>query len=383
MNVTLFLERLREIHRWYEEQNDWIPDGYRERIRFYPFVSDTSRYHLLQKGYWSYLFFAQAIPTIEFGLQMQPGKAYKEWPVYQNFEGELSHLYAPHLGTFIPVLNFCDTYQEKKFSDISANWEQNLKIWEPLIELFEAKPYLNTLKEYAFNPANRPAEDAHTNLMQYRNFWKSLDASEAQELYHGYVEQLNDDSDWLPDALPPENLGIWKPRILTMLASRANSILKDSNVGWTIPFLWEGYIQPHGADFQDVNFYHELNKVSATRNGMELFADTLRIYAPEVDFQQVNHPLYKTLYPLSKAFRKYTGEEHYQAALELEADNKPLEAWNVLVSASYWAGVNGHPDLVAKHWQYAITLCEKQNWTDAHEALTLQWKWFKQYQSSK
>jgi hypothetical protein len=89
--------------------------------------------------------------------------------------------------------------------------------------------------------------------------------------------------------------------------------------------------------------------------------------------------LYKTLAPLRKDFNGYQGEEHYQAALELIAQNKPLEAWNALVSASYWAGANRQSDYVEKHWQKAIELCKNQNWEDAYDALTTQWEWYRNY----
>ncbi len=376
--IPQFISKLHSIRKDLEIKNEKITGGYREVLLFYPITDDTTRYQMLRRGYWSYLFFGAAIEHVAYGLQIRPGKSFLEWPVHRNSDGDYSHLFAPGIATFLPFLYLRKLQDEDRFSTVSLNWNYIMEVCEPIVELFGTKPYLETFKNYAFDTANQPEESKEANLTRYLRFWKLFDTSKGHDLYHEYVDRLNDDSEWLPEEFPEEDLGIWETRIKVMLASRAYQLTtEDPNESSTIPIVWQGYTMPHGADFQDVNYGHYHTSVCATRNAMHRFAKDIYLFGSDESMRL--HPLYKTLDPLSKAFRKYAGEEHYQAALEIEAQGKPLEAWNALVSASYWAGANGHPDLVAKHWQYAITLCEKQSWTEAHEALTLQWEWYQEY----
>ena len=145
-------------------------------------------------------------------------------------------------------------------------------------------------------------------------------------------------------------------------------------------FVIEGFLQPHGYDAEDLEFTHH-PKTIMSKISVHAIAGYFDLVNDELPKKFLKSHLYEAGLKINQNFNAYQGEEHYQAALVLESEGKPLEAWNALVSASYWAGINNRPEYVEKHWQKAIEICEKQNWADALDALSTQWDWYQDYKS--
>ena len=225
---------------------------------------------------------------------------------------------------------------------------------------------------------NQPGERKEDNVSKYLQFWLHYDKTEGHSILRETINLLNEDKKWLPGALPPGDLGIWETRIKNLLMSRAKSNRVIYGNEKVKDFIIEGFLQPHGYDAEDIVFSQ-----TPTYNTSKSSVDAVTGYfklAPELLPETfLKSHFYEAAVQIDKSFNGYKGQEHYQAALVLESEGKPLEAWNALVSASYWAGVNGDPDGVEKHWQKAIEICEKQNWIDALDALTTQWDWYQDY----
>lgn len=104
-------------------------------------------------------------------------------------------------------------------------------------------------------------------------------------------------------------------------------------------------------------------------------------FNPELRYfsKMSNHPLYEVGQILSKSKNGYDGDAHIEAAKTIDEElNDPLMAWDALVSAGYWSGVNfGIPNMDA--WKSAIDLSEKHGWKEIHEVLTDQLEFYNHY----
>lgn len=253
----------------------------------------------------------------------------------------------------------------------------------PLLALFGTiAEDIDYLKDYAFTPENKPTNKEKDYIENYLRFWLYFEKTLGHKILLETINLLNEDKKWLPDALPSGDLGIWETRIKNLLMSRAKSNRVIYGNEHIKDFLVEGFLEPHGYDAEDLIFTHSpiINTSKVSINAIVGYFTLEPERLPE-SFTKSN--FYEAALQIDKNFNAYRGEAHYQAALDLETEGKPLEAWNALLSASYWAGVNGDPDGVEKHWHKAIEICEKQNWADAHEALSTQWDWYQDYKSKK
>ncbi|MBY8961756.1 hypothetical protein KJK34_03215 [Flavobacterium sp. D11R37] len=378
MNINEFQKELLEVNDFLEKESKKINLNYIGYIGFYLRVLDKDKYEALNKGYWSSYFFGHLTDGVSLSLRIFPNSTFKNWSIVQNMEGDFASTFSNNISNLIPIAQLGMLLHKDLFGYVSKDWHIFSRLIDPLLDIFVSRDKLNYIKDYAFNPLNQPISNNKQNsLSNYLKFWFHYDQSEGHKIMREIIEKLQFDENWLPNSFSHDNLGIWETRIKNMLMSRAYFLTNRSSFEHNKNFLWEGYQQPHGYDFSDFEYSHYLQLIR-TKNGIHFFAEQIKLFATHIDPEILNHPLYTTLKPLSNDFNAYVGEEHYQAALLLYQD-KPLDAWNALVSASYWAGVNGRPDLVEKHWQKAIELCQNQNWTDALDALTYQWEWYQNY----
>lgn len=381
MKPSEFLRELEKIRPWLEAESKNLPNSYREYLGFYPFISDTDRFKALKQGYWSSFFFASLIEEVNISSRIFPAIRFEDWPIYQSQRGSYSYTFCNLLSNFVAFSQVGMLLRKDSFPFISEDWDVLMKLAYPLLKLFKGNDEMEYIKEYAFDSNNQPVSNApKDNLLNYLDFWFHYDKSPEHAILREIISQLNNDKKWLPDNLPNEDLGIWETRIKNLLMSRAKSNRVIYGNERVKEFIIEGFLQPHGYDAEDILFSHypisNMSKISI--NAVVGYFNLVPELLPE-SFRDSH--LYNAALEIDNNFNGYRGEQHYQAALVLESENKPLEAWNALVSASYWAGVNGDSDGVEKHWQKAIEICEKQNWNDAHDALSTQWEWYQDYKS--
>jgi hypothetical protein len=381
MKPVEFITELEKIKLWLEKESEKLPYKYGEYLGFF-LGSDELKYNALRGGYWSSFFFARITDKINISLRIIPETELVDWPVYKSYQGIYSYTFCNKMSNFIAFNQIGLLLNKNLFSYVNNDWDTLMALALPLFRVFGTDDQLQYIKEYAFNPENQPtSNEEKDNVIKYLEFWNHYDKSEGHKILRETITGLNEDKKWLPDSIPAEDLGIWETRIKNLLMSRAKSNRVIYGNERVKEFILEGFLQPHGYDAEDLIFTHypvsNMSKISinAVVDYFNLAKDTL----PQ---EFVKSHFFQAALDIDKSFNAYRGEEHYKAALILESENKPLEAWNALVSASYWAGVNNSPENVEKHWQAAIKLCKKQNWTDAFEALTYQWEWYQEYKKT-
>ncbi len=379
MNPRNFISELKKIKLWLENEDKNLDRNYREYIGFYPLALDKEKYRALAKGYWSSFFFARITDKSNITLRIFPDFTFHDWPVLQNTEGEYSYTICNSLSNFAAFNQIRMLLKNKFFDSVSKNWETTNNLLKPLLELFGTTNEMEFIKEYAFDPDNKPATDEdEDNIKKYLEFWFHYDKSNGHKVLRELIDALKEDEDWLPETMPKSDMRIWETRIKIMLMLNAKMTRSLHPKETVDKFIWEGYTQPHGYDSTTIVFSHYPSS-NPSESSIWTISDYFNLYKDDFNKTESQRLLSDAADKIVKSFKAYDGKEHYEAALILEQENKPLEAWNALISASYWAGLNGKTELVETSWQKAIELCQSQNWTDALDALTYQWEWYQDY----
>ncbi len=373
MKLKKFLSDLQDINDRLKQQKLEVP--YIEYLGFYPEIMPDDKYSMLSKGYWSSFFFAGYLEGEVIGMRILPEKSYTNWPIHQNNGGMMSYTVSPSLSTFIAFCQADLLMKTYGFIRVSKDWETVMELCKPLLELFGGFQEMHFIKEYASNLENKPeSNDPKANLSSYLLFWNRFDTDPGHPVLRDLIEQLQEDIEWLPESIPG-NAGHWETRIHHLLMSRAGVEWNVHEQVKVLSFISAGLRQPNGYD-QEYSIFSHFPAEVVPKNAISGIISFFDIVEQENLGVFADTYLYRAALRINEDFNGYDGEEHYLAALEFESENKPLDAWNALLNASYWAGANDFPDAVEIHWKKAIELCEKQNWTDAHEALTLQWEWY-------
>ncbi len=377
MKLLAFLRQLSEISIELHQKEP----QYWEYLGFHPYIQDTDKILMLKRGYWSTFFWGSIVQGEGVGSRIFPNLHFEEWSVQQN-SGDTSFTISPSPNAFLASRQGRILFWEECFENVSKNWSYTKELASPFLSLLDGNAAWDLVESYAFDLNNKPHGDSlYDNQELYRMFWNILDTSHGHSVLRNLIDNLWQDFEYLPIAVPEGNLGCWETRIKNILMAQAEKESELYEVERVVPFLMAGFMQPHGYDPEEgAHLFHFPNFSLTSTNSLSPVLSYFQYHESEFPATFKDDLQFKAIKQLMGTGRlTYCGTEHYQAALELEAQGKPLEAWNALVSASYWAGVNGYPEEVDKHWQQAIDLCEKQNWTDAHEALTLQWEWYSNY----
>lgn len=381
MKPTEFLNELEKVKLWLEEEQKGLEKNYREYIGFYAEVHPEDKFEALNKGYWSTLFFARLADHVSVGARIFPQLSLKEWSIQQNTDGDYSYTICDKLANFIAFNQTEMLLYNSAFDSVSKNWDTTMHLLKPLLKLFRAANEMEFVKEHAFNPDNKPETNkVLKNLPKYLKFWFHYDKSHGHKVLRELIDALDQDRDWLPESMPEGDLGIWETRIRIMLMLRAKikRIMYSKDI--TDKYIWAGYLQPHGYDSLDIAFTHYPSS-TPSESSIWVASSSFNLYKDDFKETETRQLLSDAARKIDSSFKAYNGKEHYEAALILEKEGKPLEAWNALVSAGYWSGLNRHTEIMEDSWQKAIELCSDQNWEDALDALTYQWEWYQNYKS--
>ncbi len=220
-------------------------------------------------------------------------------------------------------------------------------------------------------------EDVYEKI--YREFWNNCNDNSEQKRYDALLDKAINKTFFKPD-LEPLNFGMWNNRMSSILAISTYFNLKwDFNDKQDI--YWQFLTQAHGVDtVKEVGFLPDSSTNSSNR--LIIFAeefDTNPNLERKFSQQIVEHPLYDAIQEIRLKKQTYLGEKHVEAAAFFDLElNDPLNSWNALISASYWAGKQQN-QAIEPIWEAAIYLAEKENWTEIHHALTDQYAFYNFY----
>ena len=328
----------------------------------------------LLAGKWSALHFSiwNDLDTA-VGLKIVPNLDGRSWPVYWLFpEGTMR---SSRLDTYLPFIHsevlFSFPSSGKKYLD---TWQHRYELLLPVQELFGGTSTdFDELRDIVFNK-NQWAKggkqygkvpDKATVDARYRKFWLERDKSTGCRYLFDLLDKVSTDDKYLPELASP-NLGVYEPRVKMIIAMRANKLGIDINR------MLDGLMMPHGFDSEDI-FPKYIPAYNLDRHLLAL--------AERVGLDYENEEDWKTI-PEMMAFKIITDQMNGDsgmafleaASIRDEKFKQPILAWNNLVSAGFWTGINmGNTKKCIKAQavivKAAIHLCKKNKWVEAEEVL--------------
>lgn len=336
--------------------------------------------NIFRTGFWSVVPFA--FETYEtFGIKLCPNKKIKESSiVLGDNNGFLT--FSNNLSNFIPFGQLEMLRNPKFIKYILDDWQLLEELSLPFREYTNRLDSLEFLKEYLHNKDKLKYLENSSEFYAkvYLDFWNHYYDTPQQKEYVKLMESMVNDKSYLPD-FEIKDYGIWNTRAYNALAQRAYSKTNYRNVVEFEKYNFQSVIQPHGFDPVEYAFDILPHAASTTLelDGIISFFDT----NPDLEWEYSNnikeHPLFSVLEVIKKNKSTYNGGAHLEAAKAIDEElNDPVMAWDALISAGYWSGVNlGEPNI--KAWKAAIDLSEKHGWTEINEVLIDQLEFYNHY----
>lgn len=330
---------------------------------------------ILQIGQWYVALFSFETYN-SYAIKLSPNKKLLESPVCLRSRGDHS-LFSNNLANFLPMrqLRMLDTSDFVQY--ILDDWQLLEELSLPLRQYTNSLDSLEFLKEYLHNDdkliyLENPSE-YYTKI--YLDFWNHYYNTQQQKEYVELMNSMIKDQSYLPD-FEINDYGVWNTRAYNAIGQRAYTLI-DIETEKKENQFWQSFIQPHGFDAVEFDF----GFIPYTTSSSFQLDTIISKFIPELGYfsKMKNHPLYPVGQILSKNKSSYTGDAHIEAAKAIDEElNDPIMAWDALVSAGYWSGVNfGEPNMNA--WKAAIDLSEKHGWTEINEVLTDQLEFYNHY----
>jgi hypothetical protein len=337
--------------------------------------------NIFRSGYWSVAPFAFEDYN-NFAIKLTPNKELLNSQIVAKSKIDFWTI-SPNMKCFITMswlrfLNDIDVIN----GEIKKNWQLLEELSLPFREYTKDLKSLEFLKAYLNEKDNlkylENSGEYYTKV--YLDFWNFHNDSPKQKEYTKLIQTMMEDKSYLPD-FEIKDYGVWNTKAYNSLTRRAYSYdLFNLSEEKKADFYWEGFIQSHG--FDAASYLTEILPQTSESSDSQLittigFANSNRIYQFPKEMQ--NHPLFLPLERIIKSSKSYNGDAHIEAAKRIDNElGNPAMAWNALVSAGYWSGVNfKEPNIDA--WKAAIDLSEKHGWREINEVLIDQLEFYNHY----
>lgn len=311
-----------------------------------------------------------------YAIKLTPNKKLADSPVCLR-SGWDHYSFSNSLITFLSFrqLKMLNTPNFAQY--ILDDWQILEELSMPFREYTNGLDTLEFLNEYLHNKdkqkyLSNPAE-FYTNV--YLDFWNHYYPARQQKEYVQLMHSMIKDESYFPD-FKVEDYGIWNTRAYNAIGQRAYTLINIKTEEKENQ-LWQSFIQPHGFDAVEFDF----GFIPYTTSSSFQLDPIISKFNPELGYfsKWRSHPLYEAGQILNKNKSAYNGHAHIKAAKVIDEELKdPVMAWNALVSAGYWSGVNfGRPNMEA--WNAAIDLSGRHGWTEIYEVLTDQLEFYNYY----
>jgi len=337
--------------------------------------------NIFKLGYWSLVPFAFGTHN-NYAIKLNPKEKIIKSPIIyiNNSDGIL---FSPNLKNFLnfQLLNYL-TSQSLLENIILKNWNEFKEKSSLFLEYTNGEDTLSFLNDYIHSSKIveylKNPDLGYSKI--YLDFWNHYNKSEKQKIYSKNILSMADDTGYLPKF---ENIdfGIWNNRMFNSLAHRAYSRL-DLNFDKSKEYYWKYITQQHGFDSLEQDFGIVPNSSSATSRAIGNIIDKFNPELNTITSKEIlNHPLYDAIQDLRIKRSGYMGEKHVEAAKILDLEhNDPYAAWDALVTASYWAGLN-RSKAIEPIWEAAIFLSEKEGWNEINKVLIQQYEYYNTYKN--
>lgn len=330
---------------------------------------------IFRLGYWSSVPFAFEDYN-NFAIKLTPQESLRSMPIIMGYESEYV-TFSNNLANFLPMrqLRMLDTPDALQY--ILDDWQLLEDISLPFREYTDSIDSLEFLKVYLLNKDKfRYLKNPSKFYIQiYLDFWNHYYNTTQQKEYANLIYSLIEDKSYLPE-FKIKDYGIWNARAYNAIGRRAYNLINIEAEEKENQF-WQSFIQPHGFDAVEVDFGF-IPYPTSTNFQLD---GVISKFIPELGYfaKMSDHPLYEVGQIISKNKNIYNGDAHVEAAKVIDEElNDSIMAWDALVSAGYWSGVNfGNPNINA--WKAAIDLSEKHGWAEINEVLVDQLEFYNHY----
>lgn len=307
-----------------------------------------------------------------YAIRLTPNKNLLDSPVCLRSGGD-HFTFSNNLANFLPFRQLRMLQKSNFVQYILDDWQLLEELSAPFREYTNSLDSLQFLKEYLTNAENRKylGNPSEFYSKVYLDFWNHYYPTPQQKEYVNLMGSMIDDENHLPDVALID-YGIWNTRAYNAIGQRAYSLINIKTEDKEHHF-WQSFVQPHGFDPMEFDF----GFIPYTTSTSFQLNTIISKFNPELGYfsKWSDHPLYEAGQILNKDKNAYNGHAHLKAAKELD---DPRMAWDALVSAGYWSGVNfGKPNIEA--WRAAIDLSEKHGWTEISEVLVDQLDFYNHY----
>ena len=338
--------------------------------------------NLYKKGFWSVVPFAFDGTSI-IGVRMLPNFKVNQMPVVEYYpELGSSITFSPNLESIVTFGNVRNLKTKKYCGYILEDLEDTDKLSAPLFEYFESENNLEVLSKYLseINTDDFFKDDVKAKEEIFKTLWSYYNNSTIEKSKNELFNSLINDSFYIPNSIDAD-FGVWNTFVNNTLAQRAASYNIETSNYWE--YIWKGALEAQGFDTASVNITKTRPYPNLAKYEMKYVASYFdfknKVFYDQIPEKYKNHPIFEATQEIYLNNKTYVGDKHLVAAAILDEEhNDPLGAWNALITASYWAGVNS-PGAIPIYWKAAITLAERYNWTEIHEVLVQQLEFYMKY----
>ena len=338
--------------------------------------------NLYKKGFWSVVPFAFDGNDV-IGVRVIPNSNVKDLPIVKSCSKVgTSITFSPNLESLVVfgIIEYLGDKEDCEF--LLEDFEDFEDLSKPLFNYVKSKTNLSYFKTYIseINVDDFFKDEVKANEEMFKTLWLHYNDTTVEKSKDELFTKLINNPSYIPNNLDID-YGVWNTFVNNTLAQRAISYGIESSNYWK--YIWKGALESHGFDpaiasIKESKPYHRIGNYAIKHIASYLNPKNKGFYDSIPD-EYKNHPIFEATQEIYLNNKTYVGDKHLVAAAILDEEhNDPLGAWNALITASYWAGVNS-PGAIPIYWKAAITLAERYNWTEIHEVLVQQLEFYMKY----
>ncbi len=366
----MIVEKVKQLETVF---NNFNPDD-KKYLGFFPVPDKDKVKQFLSKGRWTILI-TDTHPKFQLahGLRIIPNLVSDLWPVYELTQINTAFLLTPNIASYVTFSHYRTLRRiQGKHESYQSNWDKYVSILLPYYSHFGKENTIDELREYVNNEKYWVAESkGELSDDDYVFYMSKHSNSDNVSFIISLIDKLEADKNFIP-GIPEKELGIWKSRVLNIIGERATiRATSDRNPTEVENQIFEYFKQPHGYDTEDIAVKIQPNDSASSQQQFWQLVNGFISYSNRTHPLGItDQPEYIALLALKeKGQGGYQGVEHIEAAAILDSEmNEPVRAWNCLLSAGYWAGLN-KPELQTTIMEAAIYLCRKHNWIEAADSV--------------
>ena len=334
-------------------------------------------YRFYSKGFFDHLLLGFDSDNYTLvGLRILPNKPINKWPLVYFYRGGNSVMECPNLESIVPFLLKFSIECQDTFVVYNKDIENVKKYYKPIFEALDTPEAYQYFIDYILNQDNKPKEiddyeDIYKKLgrdaREYVRVTRDFDTSEGYQVFLDVVRQIERNEKVVPE-IASKDYGAWTTRIYKPLGLEAWDDDLKTSIENRVLCIWRSFIEPHSYDPISTSppsvFSHDSTD---TGHFNSKILDGIHSYKDEFPQELKEHPLFDVAMGMRQEGYSATLGFATAAAVIDEQYNDPLLSWKSLVNAGFYTKDNRQHTLLP---QQAIALCERNDWTDAAQALT-------------